>query len=63
MDRFSFGDHVPIPTITSFALLALGCLLASYVIYNVWFHPLASIPGPFLGRFCKSTAFMIYFRG
>lgn len=27
-------------------------LLATYLLYNIFFHPLASIPGPFLGRFC-----------
>ena len=58
MDRFSFGDHAHFWP--SFAFLALGGLLATYVIYNVWFHPLASIPGPFLGRFCKSPRYVIY---
>ncbi|KAF2219243.1 cytochrome P450 [Elsinoe ampelina] len=30
----------------------LGLYLVSSIVYNLWFHPLASVPGPILGRCC-----------
>ncbi|KAG8627960.1 hypothetical protein KVT40_003833 [Elsinoe batatas] len=33
-------------------LISLGLSLVSSIVYNLWLHPLASVPGPILGRSC-----------
>ncbi|EPQ26176.1 uncharacterized protein PFL1_06383 [Pseudozyma flocculosa PF-1] len=39
----------PTPTPLSVGVAA-AALLASYVVYNLYLHPLASLPGPFISR-------------
>ena len=59
---FNAISRVPITTIlsTSLILLSTGALIAaiSYILYNLYIHPLARYPGPLLG--CISPLYDLY---
>ncbi|KAK4937367.1 hypothetical protein LTR10_021976 [Elasticomyces elasticus] len=58
----SLTNH-PAQAIFLLAIISLVVYAVGYVVYQVWLHPLANFPGPFLGKFTEWNTILPSVRG